>query len=58
MHHAGDFDVRAEILLGEHLRGDVLALDRLADDLVILGVFRLRLAGRVGGLPYLPFQSR
>ncbi len=45
--HARHLDVGAEVLLREHLRRHVLALDALADDLVVLGILRLRLAGRV-----------
>src|SRR5262249_4720211 len=44
MQHAGLLDVGAVVLLGKDLRGHVLALDALADDLVILEVFRLGLA--------------
>ena len=47
MHHARHLHVGAEVLLGEDLRRDVFALDRLADDLVLAWILRLRLAGRV-----------
>ena len=47
MHHAGHLHVGAEIFLGEDLWRDVFALDRLADDLVLARIFRLRFAGRV-----------
>ena len=47
VHHAGHFDVDDEIFLAEDFRRDVVALDRLADDLVILRVLRLGLARRV-----------
>ena len=47
MRHAGHFDVRAKIGLREHLSGDVVACNRLADDGVILGILRLCLAGSV-----------
>ncbi len=47
MDHAGHFHVGAEVFLREHLWRDVFALDRLADDLVVLRIFRLRLARRV-----------
>ena len=57
MHHAGHFDVGAEVFLREHFRRDIGALDRLADDLVILGIFRLGLSGRVERIAVFPFQS-
>ena len=47
VHHAGPPDVGAEVLLRVDLGRDVLARDRLADDLVILRILRLGLAGRV-----------
>src|SRR5262249_40525423 len=47
VHHAGHFDIGAEISLGEDERRDVFALNRLADDLVVLRIFRLGLARRV-----------
>ena len=47
MHHAGHFHVGDEVLLGEDFWCDVLALDRLTDDLVIFRVLRLGFAGRV-----------
>jgi hypothetical protein len=47
MHHAGPPDVGAEVLLRVDLGRDVLARDRLADDLVIFCVLRLGLARRV-----------
>ncbi len=47
MDHARDFHVGDERLLAEHLGRDVGALDRLADNSVVLWIFRLRLAGRV-----------
>src|ERR1700684_627801 len=46
MDHAGHCHVGAEILLRKNFRSNVFALDRLAADLVILGLLRLRLAGR------------
>jgi len=47
MHHARHLDVGAEVFLRVDLGGDVLAVDRLADDLVVLRVLRLRLAGGI-----------
>jgi hypothetical protein len=47
MDHARDFDVGAEVLLREHFRCDVLPFDRLADNLVVPRIFRLRFARRV-----------
>ena len=47
MQHARNLDVGDERLLAEHLRRNVGALDRLADDLVVLRVLRLGLAGRI-----------
>ena len=47
VHHAGHFHVGDEVLLGEDFWRDVLALDRLTDDLVIFRVLRLGFAGRV-----------
>ena len=47
MQHAGHLHVGDERLLAEHLGGDVGALDRLADDLVVLRVLWLGLAGGV-----------
>ena len=41
MHHARHLDVGARSPPAEHLRRDVLALDRLADDLVLVGLLRL-----------------
>ena len=43
----GDFDVGAEILLRKDFRRDVVPFDRLADDLVVLWIFRFRFARRV-----------
>ena len=47
MHHARNLHVGDERLLAEHLGCDVGAFDRLADDLVVLRVLRLGLAGGV-----------
>ena len=47
MHHARHLDVGAEVFLRVDLGRDVLAVDRLADDLVVLRVLRLGLAGRI-----------
>ena len=47
MDHARNFHVGDERLLAEHLRSDIGAFDRLADDLVVLRVLRLGLAGGV-----------
>src|SRR6516225_4081385 len=47
VHHAGHFDIGTEVPLGEDERRDVFALNRLADDLVVLRIFGLGLAGRV-----------
>ena len=47
MHHAGDFDVHGEVGLREHLAGDVVARNRLADDGVVLRVLRLGFARRI-----------
>jgi hypothetical protein len=44
VHHAGHLDVHHIVFLGEHLRRHVTALDRLADDLVVLVGLGLRLA--------------
>ena len=44
VHHARHFHVGDEVFVREHLGRYVFALDRLADDLVILGIFWLRLA--------------
>src|ERR1700733_1046255 len=45
--HIRRLDVGNEVLLTEHLRCDVLSLDRLTDDFVLAWLLRLRLAGRV-----------
>ncbi len=47
MDHARHFHVGREVLLSKNLGRDVLALDRLADDLVFARVLGLRLAGRI-----------
>ena len=47
MHHARHFHVGAEVFDGEDFRRDVVALDRLANDLVFARLLRLRLARRV-----------
>ncbi len=53
MHHPGHLHVGYEVFLGEDLWRDVLALDRLADDLVLARILWLRLAGRVEGVAVL-----
>ncbi len=47
MRHAGHLHVGAEIFRAEDLRRHVFAFDRLADDLVLARLLRLRLAGRI-----------
>ena len=51
--HARHLDVGAEVLLRVDLGRDVLAGDRLADDLVVLRVLRLRLAGSIERIAHL-----
>src|SRR5262249_30122885 len=53
MHQARGLDVGAEIFLRVDLGRDVLARDRLADDLVTLGILRLCLARGVEGVAIL-----
>ena len=47
MHHAGDFDVHGEVGLRKYLAGDIVALNRLADDGVVLRGLRLGFARRI-----------
>ena len=47
MHHARHLDVGDVVLFAIDFRGDVLARDLLADDLVLARLLRHRLAGRV-----------
>ena len=53
VHHARHLDVGDEVLLREHLRRHVLALDRLADDLVLGVLLGLRLAGGIERVAHL-----
>jgi hypothetical protein len=57
MDHAGYFDVSTKVLLREDFGRDVLPFNRLADDLVVLRIFRLCLARRIKRIADLAIQA-